>query len=120
MDRGNGHALIGAAIGFGFGAAIGAKANSDSHAGATAAAVLIFGGVGALIGAAIGANHGGPNPFAHHRKPSRPSRDGESDVDADSGGSRFDNAPAAPTPSASAAGLLKPVNQMISSLFSFQ
>jgi hypothetical protein len=55
---GNGrHALIGAVIGFGLGAAIGAKGNQDQHTRARIAVPVLFGGAGALIGAAIGANH---------------------------------------------------------------
>ena len=107
MDRGNGHALIGAAIGFGLGAAIGAKANTDGHPGATVGAVVIFGGLGALIGGVIGANHGGPYSFAHHRRIFRPSSvgDGESDLSADSGSSHFENAPVERPASASTASL---------------
>jgi hypothetical protein len=53
---GNGrHALIGALIGFGVGAALGAKGNQDPHA--RVVAPVLFGGGGALIGAAIGASH---------------------------------------------------------------
>ncbi len=51
------HALIGAIIGFGIGAALGAKANKDQHTQARVGAPLLFGAVGALIGAAVGANH---------------------------------------------------------------
>jgi hypothetical protein len=70
-DRG--HALIGVAIGFGLGAAAGAKFNTSSYPGATARAVFLCGGFGALIGAAIGANHGrGPYAFAHSRRSHRP------------------------------------------------
>jgi hypothetical protein len=55
-QRGNGrHALIGAVIGFGIGAALGAKGNKDPHARVTAP--VLFGSVGALIGAAVGAGH---------------------------------------------------------------
>jgi|SRR5215472_6785432 len=55
-QRGNGrHALIGALIGFGVGAAIGAKGNQDPHA--RVSAPVLFGGAGAMIGAAIGASH---------------------------------------------------------------
>lgn len=49
------HVLIGALIGFGLGAAIGAKGNQDPHA--RVVAPVLFGGAGALIGAAIGASH---------------------------------------------------------------
>ncbi len=95
MDHGNaGHAVIGAVIGFGLGAALGAAANKDRHPGATAGAVVIFGGLGALIGAAVDAAHGGPYPFAHHRR-SRPplwrkdmDMDEEPDLSAASIGSR--------------------------------
>jgi hypothetical protein len=53
---GNGrHVLIGALIGFGLGAAIGAKGNQDPHS--RVLAPVLFGGAGALIGAAIGASH---------------------------------------------------------------
>jgi hypothetical protein len=55
-QRGNGrHALIGALIGFGIGAALGAKGNQDPHA--RVVAPVLFGGAGALIGAAVGASH---------------------------------------------------------------
>ncbi|HKM47210.1 MAG TPA: hypothetical protein VJX69_06460 [Terriglobales bacterium] len=82
MGHGNaGHAVIGAAIGFGLGAALGAAANKDRHPGATAAAVVLFGGFGALIGGAVGAAHGGPYPFAHHRRSRSPSWRKDKDVD---------------------------------------
>ena len=48
------HALIGAVIGFGIGAALGAKANKDQHTRARVVAPILFGGVGAMIGAAVG------------------------------------------------------------------
>src|SRR5580704_4516308 len=55
-QRGNmRHALIGALVGLGVGAAIGAKGNQDPHA--RVVAPVLFGGAGALIGAAIGASH---------------------------------------------------------------
>jgi len=47
--------LIGALIGFGLGAAIGAKGNQDPHA--RVVVPVLFGGAGAMIGAAIGASH---------------------------------------------------------------
>ena len=57
-QRGNGrHVLIGALIGFGIGAALGAKGNQDQSTRARITAPLLFGGVGALIGAALGASH---------------------------------------------------------------
>ncbi len=57
-QRGNGrHALIGALIGFGIGAALGAKGNQDQNTRARISAPILFGGVGALIGAAVGASH---------------------------------------------------------------
>jgi hypothetical protein len=86
MDRGNGrHALIGALIGFGVGAAIAAKANKTPNPGG---AIVLVGGVGALIGAAVGANHGGPGRFARHRRMGSPSGGGgkEPDLNADSAG----------------------------------
>jgi len=53
---GNGrHALIGALVGFGLGVAIGAKGNQDPHA--RVIAPILFGGAGALMGAAVGASH---------------------------------------------------------------
>jgi hypothetical protein len=56
MPRGNAkHALIGGLIGFGIGAALGLKANKDHHPGAAGAAVVLIGGTGGLIGAAVGA-----------------------------------------------------------------
>jgi hypothetical protein len=94
MDHGNaGHALIGAAIGFGLGAAFGVAANADHHSGTNGAAVLIFGGLSALVGGAIGGAHGGPFAFAHHRKISRPpwttdEEEEESRINADSAGFR--------------------------------
>jgi hypothetical protein len=55
-QRGNRrHALIGTLFGFGVGAAIGAKGNQDPHA--RGVAPVLFGSVGALIDAAIGASH---------------------------------------------------------------
>jgi hypothetical protein len=86
MDYGDGkHALIGAVIGFGLGAAIGAKANSDSHPGATVGAVVLVGGIGALMGAMDGLNHGHSYPFAHHRKiPPSWGKDENLDRNADS------------------------------------
>ena len=96
MDRGNGrHALIGALIGFGVGAAIAAKANKTPNPGG---AIVLVGGVGALIGAAVGANHGGPGRFARHRRMVSPSGGGgkEPDLNADSTGGR----PKEPTGSA--------------------
>jgi len=53
-QRGNGrHALIGALVGF----AIGVKGNQDQHTRERIVAPILFGGVGALIGAAVGASH---------------------------------------------------------------
>jgi hypothetical protein len=91
MDYGDsGHALIGAAIGFGLGAAIGAKATTDSHPGATVGAVVLIGGLGALIGAVVGGNHGGPYPFSHHRRtPPSWGKDEDLDRSADSAGPHF-------------------------------
>ena len=103
------HLLIGATIGFGLGAAAGAKFNTSTYPGATARAVFLCGGVGALLGAAIGANHGGrPYAFAHHRRthgplqnrPS-PSEDSSGDLSAAANpaspslGSSIQNVPAA-------------------------
>lgn len=48
-------ALIGALLGFGVGAAIGATGNKDPHA--RVVAPVLFGGAGALIGAAIGTSN---------------------------------------------------------------
>jgi hypothetical protein len=89
--RDHGHALIGAAIGFGLGAAIGAKTNTSPYPGTTVRAVFLIGSFGALIGGAIGAAHGS-YLFAHHRRAHRPSRaeDSESDLNADSIGPHFE------------------------------
>ena len=74
MDHGSaGHVLVGAAIGFGLGALVGVKANKDPHPGATGAAVVIFGGFGALMGGLIGGSH----PLLHAHRGSRPSGLGE-------------------------------------------
>lgn len=86
----HGHALLGAAIGFGLGGALGAKYNTSTYPGATARAVFLCGGVAALLGAAIGANHGrGPYAFAHHKRTHQPARIDDSSGDlnaaADSG-----------------------------------
>src|ERR1700690_2909335 len=101
MDHGSPrHVLIGALIGFGVGAALAAKADKTSNPGA---AIVLVGGAGALIGAAVGANHGGPGRFAHHRRIDAPSgRKGkESDLSADSAGRHSDDKPAVPTVSLS-------------------
>jgi len=72
------HVLIGALIGFGLGAALGAKANTDQHPGVGVKAAFLVGGVGALIGAAVGS--GVPSvPFRyHHRGRSWPEEDWDS------------------------------------------
>jgi hypothetical protein len=49
-------ALIGALIGFGIGAALGAKGNRDQHTSARIAAPILVGGVGAMIGVAVGSS----------------------------------------------------------------
>jgi hypothetical protein len=54
QPRNRRHALIGALIGFGIGAALGAKGNRDQHTSARIAAPILVGGVGAMIGAAVG------------------------------------------------------------------
>lgn len=85
IEHGNaGHAVIGAVIGFGLGAVLGATANSDRHPRATVGAVVLFGGLGALIGGVIGGSHGGHYAFAHRRKTyPRSGREGEeSDLSA--------------------------------------
>jgi hypothetical protein len=56
QPRNRRHALIGALIGFGIGAALGAKGNRDQHTSARIAAPILVGGVGALIGAAVGSS----------------------------------------------------------------
>jgi hypothetical protein len=82
----HGHLLIGAAIGFGLGAAAGAKFNTSTYPGATARAAFLCGGVGALLGAAIGANHGGrPYAFVHRRRTHRPSQNRPSQTEDSSG-----------------------------------
>jgi len=97
IDHGHaGHAVIGAAIGFGLGALLGAKANTDQHPRATVGAVVIFGGIGALIGGAIGGSHGGHYAFSHRRKihlAPQP-EDEEADRGADSQGSHAKEIPA--------------------------
>jgi hypothetical protein len=82
MDSGNaGHALIGAAIGFGLGALAGAKANQAPYPGDTARAVFLVGGVGALIGGAIGASHGASRSFARRKGIYSPSRPEDEETD---------------------------------------
>jgi hypothetical protein len=101
MDRGNGrHALIGALIGFGVGAALAAKANKGPNLGT---AIVLVGGAGALIGAAVGVNHGGPGRFARHRRMGLPSGAGgkELDLNADSAGARPKEPTGPPVPSSS-------------------
>jgi hypothetical protein len=61
---------VGALIGFGVGAAAGAGNANDGTVGAHVALGLIGGGLGALIGGAIGAV---ANPFLHARRVYRPS-----------------------------------------------
>ena len=56
QPRNRRHALIGALIGFGIGAALGAKGNRDQHTSARIAAPILVGGVGAMIGAAVGSS----------------------------------------------------------------
>lgn len=51
-----GRVAVGAAIGFGLGALLGVKA-ADHSRNATAAGVVIFGGLGALFGGVIGGTH---------------------------------------------------------------
>jgi len=64
------HVLIGALIGFGLGAAIGAKANTDQHPGVGVKAAFLVGGVGALIGAAVGSGvHSFPSRYRRGRWP---------------------------------------------------
>ncbi len=73
MDHGDaGHAAIGAAIGFGIGAAVGALGGIHNHT-PIGDGVVLGGSLFALIGGAIGASHGGPHYFAHHRRSYRPS-----------------------------------------------
>lgn len=94
MDHGDaGHAAIGAAIGFGLGAALAAKANTSPYPGATARAIFLVGGLGALMGGVIGGSHGGPFAFAHHRRTYPPARreDEESDLSAHFIGSRSED-----------------------------
>jgi hypothetical protein len=83
MEHGDArHAAIGAAIGFGLGALIAIKVNADQHQAATAGAVFIFGGVGAVFGGLIGGSHAGPFAFARRRRdyqPFAPEEDEESD-----------------------------------------
>ena len=108
MDQGSArHGLIGALIGFGVGAALAAKADKTGHPGAM---IVLVGGAGALIGAAVGANHGGPGPFARHRRIDPPSeREGkESDLSADSGGRHSDDKSTPPRASLSSERLTLP------------
>ena len=67
------HVLIGALIGFGLGAAIGAKGNTDQHPGAGVKCAFLVGGVGALIGAAIGS--GVPSFPSRYRRGRWPDND---------------------------------------------
>ena len=60
-------ALIGAIIGFGLGAAFGAKVNTDQTPGTETKAVLLFGTLGGLLGAGIGAS----TPSLPPHRPSR-------------------------------------------------
>jgi hypothetical protein len=111
MEHGNaGHAVIGAIIGFGLGAALGATANSDRHPRATVGAVVLFGGLGALIGGVIGGSHGGPYAFAHRRKTYPPSwREGEgSELSAHFIGSRYEDKSAEQTASVKLVSHLSP------------
>lgn len=48
------HALVGAIIGFGLGAAIGAKGTSNAPGANRPAASILIGGIGGLLGAAVG------------------------------------------------------------------
>lgn len=67
-ERSGRHAVIGALIGFGLGAALGAKGNTDQHPGAGVKAAFVFGGIGALIGAAVGsATPSFQSPRRHRR-----------------------------------------------------
>ena len=69
MENGSaGHALVGAAIGFGVGAAIGA-CGSDRSGTTLGGRVIIGGTILAVIGGAIGAAH----PWPHARRVYRPS-----------------------------------------------
>ena len=61
------HVAIGALIGFGLGAAPGAHAKTDQHLRAGIGAIFAFGGIGALLGAVVGA---GVLPM-HARNPRR-------------------------------------------------
>jgi hypothetical protein len=64
---GAGHALIGAAIGFGIGATVGAI--GSAHNGTSVGGGAIIGGVLlGFIGAAIGAASDGPHRFMHRRR----------------------------------------------------
>lgn len=74
------HALIGAVIGFGLGAAIGVKANTDQHPQARIAAPLIFGSIGALLGATIGGTLP-PSPWARLRRGHGLPHEGEREED---------------------------------------
>jgi hypothetical protein len=79
-----GHALIGAAIGFGLGAAIGAS--HSVHNGTPAGSgVMVGGAIFAFIGGAIGAATVGPGFFAHRRRIDLPSgtEDGDDDTESD-------------------------------------
>ena len=51
------HALIGAVIGFGVGFAIGEKGSKNLNGRDRATMSVLFGSVGAMIGAAVGASH---------------------------------------------------------------
>jgi hypothetical protein len=79
MEHGNaGHALVGAAIGFGVGAAIGA-CGSDRSGTTLGGRVIIGGTILAVIGGAIGGAHPWPHARRAYRR-SWPEDDEESDV----------------------------------------
>jgi len=77
MELNGRHVAIGALIGFGLGAALGAKGNTDQHPGVGVKAALLVGGVGALLGAAIGSGAHSFHALSRHRRTPWPDEEDE-------------------------------------------